>query len=319
MKKVCILLFACLQMLNLTAQTAPLEEEPQDSVAKVQFLERYNDCCRMPIDSLEEKFFSSEWDKTHDDSFYAFILFCLFKADGAVSEGLSSFLYHLLSEHPEEFARLKSKLQYLPSEEQRKAMLNLYCFLVFEFEEKEETKEEGSKRFLKMFPWAQGYFPESMIYNVVEEQYRVSYGIPRNSLFAFIYDRHDKTANIRTAPNGKVVGRLDNFTPIYIMAIEGNWCRLNWSEFPLSEIALANKELWVHKSCVSGKFDKKNGATINLQLDYNDSNHLIKVVVSQETDIDSILEYHGNLVKVKLKDGTVGWINKDNISNRFSD
>lgn len=331
MKKLFLLLLACFLSANLASiSLEPVSEETQDSIAKAQFNKLYSQYILAGTKNLYEGFQSVDWNKPKSDSIYALMFACIPHLDGEFAESYGYAIYHFFKNHPEEFAIVNSKLKYLPSDTHQNIMNALYDHLIFCHEEEYQTRDKWRKIFPEIFARCIDLFPERYLYNIENNPFnKHNWGIP-----VYILDRKDKSANIRNAPNGKVVGTLKNYSTIYIDSIQGKWCRLNHDEISSKsgfiEIAFRNPELWVHQSCISGELidklkyfkdrppmlvtpqQQKRRARIDPAIgfyaDYKDPNSCTKIEFSEENNIDFILDKVGYWVKVQLKNGEIGWI-----------
>jgi len=306
MKKLIILLAVGIQVMTLSAQKDQRKE---------QFLKSFNRYRYEVSDStLFERFLSLDFNKIRNDSAYAILLACFDKGtDGEFSTSLYDCVYSLFQEHPEEFSIFNSKIKYLPIKTQLHIKQELFEEMIYNHDL--TTSGDGDyytkagRRQLEMnyhkeFPQSINLFPQAMHYS--------------SGIIVYIHDRKDETANIRNAPNGEIISRLENKSVIQIDSIHGNWCRISENRIlnkrDFHPIAPTDEsELWVHSSCIDCKFAKSAGRNIFFYTNYEDKSTETIVKIGNDVIIDKILDLKDEWVKVKLKNGKIGWIENEEL------
>ena len=175
-------------------------------------------------------------------------------------------------------------------------LLLLASLLVFNLFAKTYSLEEASSQLL----------PHNELY-IADRKMELTPG-----LGVYIYDPKDTTANVRNAPNGKVVAQLYNEVTIEIDSIKGKWCRIARNRYTDDEdtkkIVETDCELWIHVSCIGCDFIGGGNRNLTLYSKPTEDSTPINIETEVDGDIDCLLDIKGNWVKVRLSGGKSGWI-----------
>lgn len=316
MKHLLFPLLACIPCVNLVAKPCcrPAETEISRDQAREQFMAIYDYYRNTPSSLLFDKLETVDWDRPLNDSICAYLYACLDVIDGEFGESYAYRVYHYFNKHPEEYAFANSKLVYLPAKVQENVRVKLYNELYYTYIE--EVESEGDKGwFFKTFPQAKELFPDAFI-----AKYYIYHGFASDQYFVvpvYVYDRKDKTANVRESPGGKVLSCLNNDSQIGIDSIQGKWCRIARNEYVTDKgaevIVDYDGELWIHSSCLACRFRKDGDNAYSLYAEPRAASRAVSVQVEKDGDIDIILDKREDWIKVRLRGGKTGWVSIDGI------
>lgn len=320
MKKLFLLLLACFLSANLAASPLmPKEDVPQNKHDKELFLKHfYYYRYEANLDTVFDQYYLVE--NHRNDSVYALLLACAGKQgiDGCYAEGIGDRNYYFFKEHPEEFSIVNSYMQNIPPITREKVRQSLFEELTYTHQLENETDDDNGKtrlfwenQYRKAFPRCVDLFPENFHLKEIEFEH---------SILLYVHDRKDKTANIRNAPNGKIVSCLENDSEIFIDSIQGKWARISLDIVFGKEykaIAHTESELWIHTSCLGCKFKGKPGKRISFYpKEYGYISDRIIIMTGLDYQVDYILDMKENCIKVQLKNGEIGWVSKDAICGK---
>ncbi len=148
--------------------------------------------------------------------------------------------------------------------------------------------------------------------NLVAQQPYWKTSSKRNVVPVYVYDRKDKTANVRESPGGKVLTRLSNYFALDIDSIQGKWCRIARGEYSDDEssekIEVNDRECWIHISCITTDFVGGGDRTFYLHTEPSVESKSFPIQTEKDGDIDFILDKKNEWVKVQLSGGKIGWV-----------
>ncbi|MBQ7237903.1 MAG: hypothetical protein IJS20_03845 [Bacteroidales bacterium] len=309
MKRLFILLLACVLWMNLFAKPYyPVNDTSKEKATK-QFVTDFNFYKNSTAEFLYEKLDSMDFNMPIVPSKYAFLFACLYRIDGEFAESYSYWVYHFFKKHPEEYVFAASRLNCLPANDREDILVKLYNELYFTYEAENESKTDKGY-FFKSFPNAKVLFPNRFIM-----EYRIfhDFALSKYTLIpVYVYDRKDKTANVRESPGGKVLTRLSNDFMLYIDSIQGKWCRIAQGEYSDDEssekIEVKDRECWIHVSCLGTDFVRDGDRTFYLHTEPSAESKSFPIQTDKDGDIDFILDKKNEWVKVQLSGGKIGWV-----------
>ena len=251
------------------------------------------------------------------DSAYALLFACSVKnliGEVCISEGITDAMYYLFKTYPSIFSICVEKIKYLPAIDQKMVKLEMFncLWLQYLIEEIDDTQYQKrdiptlEKKMREALPKCEVFFPSNLHISDIKACIDVR-----------IADRNDETANIRNAPNGKVLTQLANQSIITIDSIVGTWCRIRNNYYTIGskegKIADNADELWVHLSCIACDIHKY-GLDVDVHTAPNEKSSKTTFEKGDETHIEQLFAIKNNWVKVKLKNGHIGWVDNKEIT-----
>lgn len=137
------------------------------------------------------------------------------------------------------------------------------------------------------------------------------------SMGVYTCDRKDSTVNVRRAPNGDVVARLNNLSQVRIDMIQGKWCRMrndyvdDAGEY--RKVSKTGGRFWVHISCLACDFIGDGGVEIDLYEEASRKSKRTVITTDEETRPQEILDMRGGWIRLKLVNGVVAWVPEEYI------